>query len=167
MITVKDGVMEGEFYHYYPDGKLREKGTNRNGRYYGYHTLYWKNGNIKQKFFINRDKSGYNYEYYENGKLREMLHYNAKAQLDGKSFTFYPNGRVRDEMNYRNGEREGLFITKDKSGFLVKIFEYRDNALQAPARKHDLSDHERFSATNTMYYHFRNKNCADFIYRIH
>ena len=154
IITVKDGIMEGKFTHYYPDGKVREKGTNRNGIYYGYHSLYWENGNIKQKFFLNRDKAGYNYEYFDSGKIKEMRHYNAQAQLDGKSFTFHRNGKVKDEMNYHNGKREGLFITKDQAGFLVNVFEYRNDVLQEHARDHDLSDHTHFSAMNTMFYNF-------------
>lgn len=154
-IIVKNGVMHGRFYHYYPDGKLREKGTNRNGQYYGYHSLYWENGNIKQKFFLNRDKPGYNYEYFDNGKLREMRHYNAQGRLDGKSFTFHRNGKVKDEMNYKDGKRDGLFITKDKAGFLVNVFEYRDDVLQEHARDHDdLSDHSKYSAMTTMFYNF-------------
>ncbi|WP_421903903.1 toxin-antitoxin system YwqK family antitoxin [Maridesulfovibrio sp.] len=154
-IVIKNGVMNGRFYHYYPDGKMREKGTNRNGMIYGYHSLYWPNGKIKQKFFVGRDKAGYNYEYFDNGKIREMRHYNEQAQLDGKSFTFHRNGNVKDEMNYKNGKREGLFITKDKAGFLVNVFEYRDDVLQERAREHnDLSDHTKYSAMTTMYYHF-------------
>lgn len=153
-IVIKNGVMEGRFYHYYPDGKLRERGTHSGGKIYGYHSLYWPNGKIKQKFFVGRDKAGYNYEYYDSGKIREMRHYNAQAQLDGKSFTFHRNGNVKDEMNYKKGKREGLFITKDKAGFLVNVFEYRDDVLQEHARDHDLSDHSKYSAKTTMYYNF-------------
>lgn len=153
-VFIKNGIMDGGFYHYYPDGKLREKGTNRDGNIYGYHSLYWPNGKIKQKFFVGRDKPGYNYEYFDNGKIREMRHYNAQSKLDGKSFTFHRNGKVKDEMNYKNGKREGLFITRDKAGFLVNVFEYRNDILQEHARDHDLSDHSMFSAENTMFYNF-------------
>ncbi|WP_320006799.1 toxin-antitoxin system YwqK family antitoxin [Maridesulfovibrio sp.] len=153
-IFIKNGVMDGGFYHYYPDGKLREKGTNRNGQYYGYHSLYWPNGKIKQKFFMNRDKAGYNYEYFDDGRIMEMRHYNAQGQLDGKSFTFHRNGQVKDEMNYSNGKREGLFITKDKAGFLVNVFVYRNDILQEQARELNLSDHTKFSTVNTKFYNF-------------
>ncbi|TIH13080.1 toxin-antitoxin system YwqK family antitoxin [Marinifilum sp. JC120] len=153
-IVVKNGVMDGGFYHYNPDGTLREKGTNRDGKIYGYHSLYWPNGKIKEKFFVDRDRDGYNYKYFDNGELREMRHYNAQAQLDGKSFTFHRNGKVKDEMNYKNGKREGLFITKDKAGFLVNVFEYRDDVLQEHARDIDLSDHDQFSAMTSMFYNF-------------
>ncbi|GEM_PF-2245984 len=153
-IIVKNGIMDGGFYHYNPDGTLREKGTNRAGIIYGYHSLYWPNGKIKQKFFVGRDRAGYNYEYFDDGQLREMRHYNEQAQLDGKSFTFHRNGKVKDEMNYKNGKREGLFIIKDKAGFLVNVYEYRNDVLQEHARDISISDHDQFSAMKTMPYHF-------------
>ncbi|CCO23152.1 toxin-antitoxin system YwqK family antitoxin [Maridesulfovibrio hydrothermalis] len=133
-IEVDDGIFQGKFYHYYSSGSLHAEGTNKNGRFYGYHKVYWENGKLKQKIYFARDKAGYDYEYYESGQLSDLRHYNSEGQLHGRSFTFHRNGRIKEEKSYKNGNKNGMFLTKSPEGKLITIYSYKDGMLQEYAR---------------------------------
>ena len=91
--------------YYYPNGKISSEGLMLNGKPVG----YWK-------------------AYYENGLLKSEGN-RVNLELDG-SWKFYnENGNISKDIHYSLGKKEGPTLIYDDSARLVKIEEYKNDAL--------------------------------------
>ncbi|PZR03072.1 MAG: toxin-antitoxin system YwqK family antitoxin, partial [Flavobacterium psychrophilum] len=64
----KNGINEGESIEYYPDGKLKEKGTFKDDLATGTWEYYDSNGNLSRKEpYLGGELNG-KVEYFSNGK---------------------------------------------------------------------------------------------------
>lgn len=65
--------------------------------------IYNKNGNLKEKYFIDQNKriQGLGYEYYDDGHIKEIREY-YDGKSNGKFRDYYPNGKLRTKGKFKN-----------------------------------------------------------------
>jgi len=122
--TYKNGLMDGIWTYYYPDGVTKAEGQflkgdggnvhelsgiPQNGRY-GEWTIYYPNGNVnaKYQYDVNGIPEGPWLEWYENGqKKRQYFHKEGKR--DQTWTVWWSNGNIKTEGNFKEGLKNGQF----------------------------------------------------------
>ena len=98
----KDGKRDSIFTMYFPDGKIRSKGRNKND-----------------------DKVG-KWEYYnETGDLWREENLDSSGDLEGPSKT-YLNGVLRNILNYKNGEKDSMQVYYGENDRIAFEMLYKD-----------------------------------------
>jgi hypothetical protein len=97
-ISIDDpvNVVDGEHTQYYPSGKVKAKGSYKNGK-----------------------RDGHWVVFFESGVLWTECIYKEGVK-DGMSAVYYSNGKKRYEGEYRNDKRVGEWSYYDAAGSLVK-----------------------------------------------
>ncbi len=71
------------------------------------------------------------FQDFENGNLLEEYYYHiskGKFILNGTYTKFYPKGGpIRREGYYKNGKKDGVFITRDYNGKIIETSVYKDD----------------------------------------
>ena len=63
--------------------------------------------------------------YYDNGNLKYDISYNSlKNKKEGTSYTYYENGSLESILNYKNDTLDGLALTFDTLGLVLKNGNY-------------------------------------------
>lgn len=139
-VNYKNGLMEGEFTHFYPSGKVGIEGLYSNEkldgliksyyengkpnglRYYakglaiGKHTYFYPNGQIRlEAEFVNDTLNGSYKSFYENGQIKENFIYK-KGKEDGIYKYYYPNGQLWIEKEYKEGRVMNVINNYDSEG---------------------------------------------------
>lgn len=99
--TYKDGVKEGPWSVYHPNGELQKEGEIRNGLEHGRYR-----------------------EWYPNGQLKYEYQYDAGKKV-GKWLSWYEDGTPYTERNFVNDQLEGKVLVWDEEGLLAKEYDYR------------------------------------------
>jgi uncharacterized protein len=92
-IIDEEGIKDGPWKEYYPDGILRSTGTYDKGKPIG----DWK-------FF------------FENGHLEQEGKYNKKGSYDGVWRWYFEEGQVRREQTFLAGQQDGPYVEYDTTG---------------------------------------------------
>ena len=100
----QNGDYTSNYESYYENGKLKKKGTYKDGVKYGEWSFYYSNGQLEHKFTLDQNESftGNSVAYYENGELRFKGEYVDGEEVgewyqftDGKKYKFlYENGEL-------------------------------------------------------------------------
>ncbi|MBN2611759.1 MAG: toxin-antitoxin system YwqK family antitoxin [Bacteroidales bacterium] len=100
ILSFRKGKLQGDAVYFYKNGKLKWKGTYKNG-------------------FI----SG-TWEYWnENGeKLYEVNYHN--DTLEGVFKSWYPNGLLKEQGSYENNRKKGEWIVYNESGSIIETLKY-------------------------------------------
>jgi len=115
-----DGISKGWF----PNGKLRQTQTWKNGKLNGLYIGYFENG-LKQSesMYIDNEEYGAWQEWYDNGqKCSEGYHIGWNNDIDkekvrdGKWIFWYENGNKRMEGYYKGGIEIGEWTYWDETG---------------------------------------------------
>lgn len=139
-LTYQEGVPEGPFKYYYPDGKPAQEGAYKAGSIEGSSTMLYPNGRVfgkliyvagkkhgRQEYFYPDGKLNFFYDYknglkegayesyYPDGKIKESFH-NVADSIDGVYRYYYPSGQVWTEATYKNGRIINITGTYDKNG---------------------------------------------------
>jgi antitoxin component YwqK of YwqJK toxin-antitoxin module len=119
-------LFTGDFVAYYPDGKIKEKGSFKNGVYNGTLTSYFESGSKSQEqTYINGKLNGESFDYFESGKIRGRFQY--KNDLaDGKTSIYYESGVKRAESDYDQKTKMGTYYEYNEQGKLIDQFETVD-----------------------------------------
>jgi len=125
-ITFKDGNKECEFKSYYENGQIKVQGTYKKDKQEGTFIWYYENGTIETKsFFINDKENGKVEQYYETDILKlEGIFRDGKP--DGIIKMYYPNGKIEKEVNFNNGQECGDYKSYFQTGQL-ELFAIREN----------------------------------------
>jgi len=112
--TFKDGKRSGPFELYHENGQLEEKGYYSNGKPVGPFKRYYENGQLKAKegFYLGERKIACEF-YYPDGTLGTMV------DEKGTYNHYYENGQLKDKGTYMYGEKNGLFKFYYSDGQLV------------------------------------------------
>jgi len=101
----ENGIKQGEYASYYPDGALSMRCSFQDGLVEGVCEIYHKNKQLYAKYVYHNGYFEGRYEqYYEDGKLAVLCHYK-KGQLDGLCQLFSGDGRLSEQVVYRMGEK--------------------------------------------------------------
>lgn len=115
-----EGVRDGEFEQFYPNGSLKEKGTYKNDQLHGTYTGFYKNG--QTRFVLNYEhgnKTGYNVLYFENGQMEQEVSIE-NGKINGTFKSWYPSGNPMKEIHYLNGVLHGRNASWHVDGSLAQ-----------------------------------------------
>jgi len=152
----KNGKKEGEWDDFYSDGEKKQTEQYKDDGLIKRIT-YYTNGNIEmERNFLNGKENGIEKRYtlegdlkteknYVNGKQvdKQVQHYtsnladyiqtsnyNESGKLDGDYSEIYTeSGETKQKGKYKNGKKEGLWITGSPSGGKTKEENYENNIL--------------------------------------
>ena len=68
---------------------------------------------------------GNSYGWFWDGTIKQILGWKDNRK-HGANIRFYPNGMVVDQWNYKNGIRDGIWISRNKDGSIRKKTIYID-----------------------------------------
>ena len=99
--------LEGQFHHYYPNGKLETECFYREGLLHGPSRFYSETGNcLSETWFYKDRKEGQSKRYYPSGQLCSIERFK-EGTLHGKQEYYYEDGMVKSTLSYRNGRLDG------------------------------------------------------------
>ena len=106
----KDGIPDGEFRYYYPDGKLKTMTVISNKGKRAVTVSYFPNGRKMAAGNYLDEKKDSTWQFFSesNGTVVSQEAYLAGA-VNGLSKVFYPEGGLSELHYYRNGTRDGLW----------------------------------------------------------
>lgn len=112
--------------------------TDINGLKQGVWKDFWPNGKVKNEGrYVNGVKDGYFKEYNEFGNLVNVTKWSMGqlvknppelAKIETKT-TYYPNGKVKVVGNYKDGIPEGVFRMYDTTGVITGAEVYQEGIL--------------------------------------
>ena len=102
---VKNGVKNGEFILYFPNGNVEIKGKIIDGKNEGQWDYYYSNKSLESQ-----------------GNFKNDL-------VDGKWVWYFPNGNLKEKGKYVNGKRQGEWLSyNDDGGLYIKRY-FKNNVL--------------------------------------
>jgi len=103
-IIDEEGIKDGLWKEYYPNGAIKSEGTYDKGNRIG----GWK-------------------FYYPNGQLEQIGTYNKDGKADGSWTWYYATGDLLREESYFNGKIDGFSIEYDEYGVVIAQGEYLED----------------------------------------
>lgn len=132
----KNGLKDGLYYSYYPNGKIEYEGFFMKGFQEGRGIYYREDGQIKSESFYKKGElMGNLKEYYENGSIGEMgtlrrLTPYVNGKKDGLVKEYYQNGQICRTISYKKGKREGKQIEYSaKTGKVISTAIFKKDEL--------------------------------------
>lgn len=109
---------DGEFVEYYSSGKLKSKGTFKNGIVNGLRTMYHENGNkqVERNYLLGKP-NGKNAEYFEDGKTKQEGQFKLGKE-DGVWMFYFDNGNKKALVTFLDGIQDGDFFEYTSDGKL-------------------------------------------------
>ena len=115
----------GKYLIFYPNGKVKESSTFKNGKEDGAYKFFHANGRLKQTAtFKDGRLDGVAEDFLENGKRNFIGNYK-DGRYDGVWQYFHDNGKIKKIYALKDGYRNGLYREFSNEGELVisKIYE--------------------------------------------
>ena len=163
----KDGERDGVTEQFYNDtGKLRVSANYKNGVLEGEFKAYYPNGNLQGEVnYVNGEMNGEFKEYHENKKIRLSGSY--KNSLQEGEWKFYlEDGTLESIINYKDGELHGIkedyykngnvwtrqeFKNNDLDGVYEVYYENGNPQLKAKMKNGQTIEEQRFNYDGTLY----------------
>jgi len=122
----KDGVREGQFRKYYPNGKVQAEGYYLHGKLHGPSMFFSEaGGKLAESWFVNGSLQGKSRYYYASGQLYAQKRYR-DGKLEGLQEYFYELGNTRTLMSYSAGRLHGDVRLYWENGQPKRIAYYKD-----------------------------------------
>lgn len=120
------------YCYLFEDGYVKGEGPCKNqdvSQYYGEWSLYYENGQLKEKGLIDEQKNrqGEWKIYHENGQLKETSVYKDN-EINGSSKGWHENGNPWFEYNMLMGKTEGKATTYFYNGLPRMVQQYKNDA---------------------------------------
>jgi antitoxin component YwqK of YwqJK toxin-antitoxin module len=120
---------EGKAKSFYPDGRIYEEKSFKNGRLVGACRTYYRDGTLwNECFYVDGMPDGTCMTYYENQAVDTVSHYRLGG-LEGDYKTFYLAGGLREEGAFKNGKKEGVWTKFYDTGEPESIEEFRNGEI--------------------------------------
>ena len=130
-----EGTYTGEFKvgpwkYYYSNGALSSEETyDDNGLLQGMYTSYFPNGKTKQqRTYKNDTLNGYEASYHDNGQISNQG-YNWNGRAYGHWESYHEDGSLKAKNFYVNGKYNGPQYYFDESGALKTVEDFDDGTL--------------------------------------
>ncbi|MFR8991978.1 MAG: toxin-antitoxin system YwqK family antitoxin [Fusobacterium sp.] len=138
----KNGVLEGEFKAYYPNGNLQGEVNYVNGEMNGDFKEYHENKKIRLSgSYKNSLQEGEWKFYLEDGTLESIINYK-DGELHGIKEDYYKNGNVWTRQEFKNNDLDGVYEVYYKNGNLQ---------LKAKIKNGQTIEEQRFNHDGTLY----------------
>ncbi|HOK38170.1 MAG: toxin-antitoxin system YwqK family antitoxin [Bacteroidales bacterium] len=125
LVYYEGKLFTGKFKEFYQDGiSLKSETTVKNGLIQGKSYVYFPDGNVKEvRSFKNGQKHGKWLKYNEKSMLVSLARY--KNNLKHGTWKIWDdNGVLRYLMFYKNGEKKGEWKMYDEKGKLIDTKKY-------------------------------------------
>lgn len=163
----KDGERDGLTEQFYNDtGKLRVSANYKNGVLEGEFKAYYPNGNLQGEVnYVNGEMNGDFKEYHENKKIRLSGSYKNSLQ-EGEWKSYLEDGTLESIVNYKDGELHGIkedyykngnvwtrqeFKNNDLDGVYEVYYENGNPQLKAKMKNGQTIEEQRFNHDGTLY----------------
>lgn len=163
----KDGERDGVTEQFYNDtGKLRVSANYKNGVLEGEFKAYYPNGNLQGEVnYVNGEMNGDFKEYHENKKIRLSGSYKNSLQ-EGEWKSYLEDGTLESIINYKDGELHGIkedyyknrnvwtrqeFKNNDLDGVYEVYYENGNLQLKAKIKNGQTIEEQRFNHDGTLY----------------
>ena len=163
----KDGERDGVTEQFYNDtGKLRVSANYKNGVLEGEFKAYYPNGNLQGEVnYVNGEMNGDFKEYHENKKIRLSGSYKNSLQ-EGEWKSYLEDGTLESIINYKDGELHGIkedyykngnvwtrqeFKNNDLDGVYEVYYENGNPQLKAKMKNGQTIEEQRFNHDGTLY----------------
>ncbi len=138
----KNGVLDGEFKVYYPNGNLQGEVTYKNGEMNGEYKEYNENKNIRLSGnYKNNLQDGEWKSYLEDGTLETIINYK-DGELNGLKEDYYKNGNVWIRQEFKNNDLDGVYEVYYENG---------NPQLKAKIKNGQTVEEQRFNHDGTSY----------------
>ncbi len=138
----KNGVLDGEFKAYYPNGNLQGEVTYKNGEMNGDFKEYHENKNIRLSgSYKNNLQNGEWKSYLEDGTLETIVNYK-DGELNGLKEDYYKNGNVWIRQEFKNNDLDGVYEVYYENG---------NPQLKAKIKNGQTIEEQRFNHDGTPY----------------
>ena len=138
----KNGVLDGEFKAYYPNGNLQGEVTYKNGEMNGEFKEYHENKNIRLSgSYKNSLQEGEWKSYLEDGTLETIVNYK-DGELNGLKEDYYKNGNVWTRQEFKNNDLDGVYEVYYENG---------NPQLKAKIKNGQTVEEQRFNHDGTPY----------------
>ena len=138
----KNGVLEGEFKAYYPNGNLQGEVNYVNGEMNGDFKEYHENKKIRLSgSYKNSLQEGEWKSYLEDGTLESIINYKA-GELHGIKEDYYKNGNVWTRQEFKNNDLDGVYEVYYENG---------NPQLKAKIKNGQTIEEQRFNHDGTLY----------------
>ena len=138
----KNGVLEGEFKAYYPNGNLQGEVNYVNGEMNGDFKEYHENKKIRLSgSYKNSLQEGEWKFYLEDGTLESIINYK-DGELHGIKEDYYKNGNVWTRQEFKNNDLDGVYEVYYENGNLQ---------LKAKIKNGQTIEEQRFNHDGTLY----------------
>lgn len=165
--TFKNGERDGVTKQFYNDtGKLRVSANYKNGVLEGEFKAYYPNGNLQGEVnYVNGEMNGDFKEYHENKKIRLSGSYKNSLQ-EGEWKSYLEDGTLESIINYKDGELHGIkedyykngnvwtrqeFKNNDLDGVYEVYYENGNPQLKAKIKNGQTIEEQRFNHDGTLY----------------
>ena len=138
----KNGVLDGKFKAYYPNGNLQGEVTYKNGEMNGEYREYNENKNIRLSGnYKNNLQDGEWKSYLEDGTLETIVNYK-DGELNGLKEDYYKNGNVWIRQEFKNNDLDGVYEVYYENG---------NPQLKAKIKNGQTVEEQRFNHDGTSY----------------
>ena len=138
----KNGVLDGKFKAYYPNGNLQGEVIYKNGEMNGEYKEYNENKSIRLfGNYKNNLQDGEWKSYLEDGTLESIINYKA-GELHGIKEDYYKNGNVWTRQEFKNNDLDGVYEVYYENG---------NPQLKAKIKNGQTIEEQRFNHDGTLY----------------
>lgn len=132
VIEFKDGVLNGPFKTYYPNGTLSGEVVYKNNKCTSSERQYYESGKLHfERDCTEGEFSGYLREYYESGQLAAKIPVK-QGKANGIAYHYDERGRLRAEIEYVDSKRQGVGTVYYPNGAIMAEFTFVDNVENGP-----------------------------------
>ena len=122
-----DGLKNGFYQEWYPDGKPKSKGKYLNNTIISNWTFWYENGEKEEEgTFKKGKKDGLWTTWYEEGQKRYEVRYE-NGEKEGLNISYYRDGSIFEKVNWKKDQIDGnVFSYYDGSGNLAAEIPHED-----------------------------------------
>ncbi|MDO5089902.1 MAG: toxin-antitoxin system YwqK family antitoxin, partial [Leptotrichiaceae bacterium] len=129
-ITLKDGIIEGQYNEYYSNGNLFTTGRYTEGKREGSWKIYSEKGRLWKNYeYRNNELNGLYISYYTNTGMKEISGNYKNDKPDGVWNEYYPNGNRKKSGTYKEGKKIGIFTEWFTDGTKKSDVNYNDDEI--------------------------------------
>ena len=123
----RNGKINGMYQTRYPNGKVMEEYTMKDGVRDGPCLKWYPNGKLRIECrYKNNKLDGLFMKFYQNNKTAKLCHYK-NGILDGPFLTWFQDGNKSCVFHFKNGKKHGLFLRWNIEGQQDMVNNFRDN----------------------------------------
>lgn len=130
------GVMEGEWNYWHPNGELCKAITLKKGKPDGAYEVHRADGTLEGKqSFKNGIRDGEWISYYADGKTPKVKANIVDGKVEGERTTYFENGQMRQEAKFKAGQLDGLMAEYDEDGKKIAEATFKNGKVQGQVER--------------------------------